>query len=145
MEDIEGRKRDLTADEERWANLASLKVFNKSFDALMDDFDSTMGGIPADTLEGLIELGREIEEAEQVSTIGIGETTQDAVTATGEASAAAPADARPRQIPLAVYLFMTTLTVAAVIVAPGRPAVWTVVLIAWLALCVMHKRAGGER
>jgi len=53
----------LTGNEERWADLASLRLFNKSFDALMDDFDKTMGGIPSDTLASLIELGKEIEAA----------------------------------------------------------------------------------
>jgi len=54
----------LTGNEERWANLASLRIFNKSFDALMDDYDKTIGGIPSDTLASLIELGKEIEAAD---------------------------------------------------------------------------------
>jgi len=54
----------LTGNEERWANLASLRIFNKSFDALMDDYDKTIGGIPSDTLASLIALGREIEAAD---------------------------------------------------------------------------------
>lgn len=52
------------ADAQRWGDIASFKLFNKPIDALIDDFESTMGGIPADTIEALIELGREIERAD---------------------------------------------------------------------------------
>jgi hypothetical protein len=48
----------------RWANLASLRVFNKSFDALMDDLDKTIGGITPDALASLIEMSKEIEAAD---------------------------------------------------------------------------------
>lgn len=65
MENAEGQKSDLTADEDRWADLASLKIFNKHFDALMEDYERTLGGIPEDTLDSLIGLGKAIEDAER--------------------------------------------------------------------------------
>ncbi len=52
------------ADAHRWGDMASFKLFDKSIDALIDDYERTMGGIPADTLQVLIELGKEIEAAE---------------------------------------------------------------------------------
>src|SRR2546422_208122 len=62
--DSGSQKRMVTADEERWANLASLRVFNKPLAALMEDFDRAIGGISVETLASLIELGKEIEAAD---------------------------------------------------------------------------------
>jgi hypothetical protein len=61
---VEGRRESLTELQVRWANLASLRVFNKSFDALVDDLDKTIGGITPDALASLIEMGKEIEVAD---------------------------------------------------------------------------------
>lgn len=52
------------ADAQRWGDTASFKIFNKSIDALIDDYERTMGGFPADMHAALIRLGREIERAD---------------------------------------------------------------------------------
>jgi hypothetical protein len=59
-----GKKRVLAGDAERWANLASLRVFNKPLAALTEDFERAKGGMAPETLASLIELGKEIEAAD---------------------------------------------------------------------------------
>jgi hypothetical protein len=54
----------LTVDAERWANLASLRVFNKPLAAVISDFDKTGAPIDEATLASLIALGKEIEAAD---------------------------------------------------------------------------------
>ena len=64
MADSGRQKRMVTGDEERWANLASLRVFNKPLAAVIEDFERAKGGISPETLASLIELGKEIEAAD---------------------------------------------------------------------------------
>jgi hypothetical protein len=54
----------MSADAERWGNLASLRVFNKPLAAVIEDFDRAKGGMTPETLASLIELGKEIEAAD---------------------------------------------------------------------------------
>jgi hypothetical protein len=54
----------LTGDEERWANIASLRLFDKPLAAMIEDFERAKGGMAPETLASLIELGREIERAD---------------------------------------------------------------------------------
>ncbi|SRR5712692_7769454 len=54
----------VTGDEARWANLASIRVFDKSLDALTSDFEKYAGAVPADLVDTLASVGRLIERAE---------------------------------------------------------------------------------
>jgi hypothetical protein len=54
----------LAGDAERWANLASLRVFNKPLAATLSDFDKAGAPMDEATLASLIALGREIEAAD---------------------------------------------------------------------------------
>ena len=60
----------VTGDEERWANLASLRLFNIPLAALIEDFDKAKGGMEPETLASLIALGREIEAADASRALG---------------------------------------------------------------------------
>jgi hypothetical protein len=44
----------VTGDEERWANLASLRLFNIPLAALIEDFDKAKGGMEPETLASLL-------------------------------------------------------------------------------------------
>lgn len=57
-----------TADAERWANLASFKLFNKDFAALVRDFEKAGLPMDEDTAAAMIELGGEIERADAEKT-----------------------------------------------------------------------------
>jgi hypothetical protein len=54
----------VTGDEARWANLASLRLFNKPLAAAISDFDKAGAPVDEATLASLIALGREIEAAD---------------------------------------------------------------------------------
>jgi hypothetical protein len=60
----------VTGDEERWANLASLRLFNKPLAALIVDFERAKGGMEPETLASMIALGREIEAADASRALG---------------------------------------------------------------------------
>jgi hypothetical protein len=64
MTDSGSQKRMVTGDEARWANLASLRVFNKPLAATISDFDKVGAPLGEETLASLIALGREIEAAD---------------------------------------------------------------------------------
>jgi hypothetical protein len=68
--DGEGQKRVVTGDEERWANIASLRLFNKPLAASISDFDKAGAPMDEETLASLIALGREIEAADASRALG---------------------------------------------------------------------------